>query len=629
MCGIAGIVGREPERDIGQLCLAMRDAMVHRGPDDAGLYASPDHCAALASRRLAIIDLSPTGRQPMLSQDERLALVLNGEIYNYLELRDELAERGHRLVSQSDTEVILHLYEDLGAKCLERLNGMFALALWDSAERRLLLARDRLGKKPLVYAQLEGGGLAFASEFQALLKHPAIARRPSFQAVDYFLRFGYVPAPLSAFVGLAKLEPGHRLIWQDGRVDIEAYWKPLKADPRPIGEQQAVEEFVELFFDSVKRRMLSDVPLGAFLSGGIDSGSVVAAMAAQSERPVKTFSVGFGEEAYDELAGARLVAERYGTEHHEFVVQPRAAEVLPDLVRHYGEPFADSSALPTYYLAKLTRQHVTVALNGDGGDEALGGYDRYRAALTAERLERTLPLPRAAYGLLASILPAGDDLRTPARRAHRFLSGLARTPGERYSHWMSVFEPALLQRAASEEFANATGASDSGHYLTGQLDRLNGADLLASLTRLDLTTYLPGDLLVKADIATMANSLEARSPFLDYRLIEWAAALPANLKVRGQTSKYVLREAMRDKLPAATLAGPKRGFGVPIAAWLRGELRPMLEETVLSETALARPYLRPAVVRQLVGDHLAGRADHARELWALLALELWHQAFIT
>jgi asparagine synthase (glutamine-hydrolysing) len=351
-------------------------------------------------------------------------------------------------------------------------------------------------------------------------------------------------------------------------------------------------------------------------------------MARCSDRPVKTFSIGFGDDRYNELPGARLVAERYGTEHHEFVVEPRAAEVLPTLVRHYGEPYADSSALPTYYLARLTREHVTVALNGDGGDELLAGYDRYRAALAAERVERTLPLPRRAYALAAAALPAARDLRTPISRTRRFLAGLADTSGARYTRWMSIFEPDLLTASATPDFLAATAGSGAADYLAGPIDRRNGTELLDSLTRLDIGTYLPGDLLAKADIATMASSLEARSPFLDYRLIEWAAGLPTALKLRGRTSKYVLRQVMRPHLPAETLAAPKRGFGVPIAVWLRGELRPLVEGIVLSEPALRRGYLKPSAVRTLVADHLSGRADRAKQLWALLALELWHQAFI-
>lgn len=628
MCGIAGIAGRRPGRAITEVCRAMGDAMAHRGPDDAGLHVTSDGTLALASRRLAIIDLSPAGHQPMCSPDGRIAIVFNGEIYNYRELRTELLARGRRLVSESDTEVIVQLYAELGPACLERLNGMFGLAIWDAEQRSLLLARDRLGKKPIVYGQTADGTLAFASELQALLVHPGLARRVSRPAIDYFLRYGYIPAPLTGFEGIAKLPPGHRLRWQAGRLTVEPYWQLPPARPRPISEAEAVAEFDELFGDSVRRRMLSDVPLGAFLSGGLDSASVVAVMAAHSERPVKTFSIGFGDARYNELPGARRVAERFGTEHQEFVVEPKAAEILPRLVRHYGEPYADSSALPTFYLARLTRQHVTVALNGDGGDELLAGYDRYRAALTAERLGRMLPIPRRAYALAAAALPAGQDLRTPLTRARRFVAGLAERSGPRYARWMSIFEPELLAAAATPDFAAATGGSGAAEYLAGPIDRRNGSGLLDSLTRLDLRTYLPGDLLVKADIATMANSLEGRSPFLDYRLVEWAASLPPALRLRGGTSKYVLRRAMAQRLPAATLAAPKRGFGVPVGSWLRGELRPLVEDTLLSERALGRGYLRPEAVRGLVADHLARRADRAKQLWALLSLELWHQAFL-
>jgi asparagine synthase (glutamine-hydrolysing) len=628
MCGIAGLVSVQSERGIADVCVAMRDAMAHRGPDDAGVYVDEECRVALASRRLAIIDLSAAGHQPMASADGRVVVVFNGEIYNYRELRAELLGRGVRLVSESDTEVIIHLYRELGPDCLTRLNGMFGLAIWDADRRRLTLARDRLGKKPVLYAHLADGTLAFASEHQGLLEHPRIERRASPTAIDSFLRYGYVPAPLSGFECVAKLPPGHRLLWQDGRLTVEAYWEPPVARPRAISEEVAVAELTELLSDSVKRRMIADVPLGAFLSGGIDSASVVALMAEHSDRPVRTFSIGFGENGYNELPGARLTAERYATEHHEFVVEPRAAEVLSDLVRHYGEPYADSSALPTYYLSKLTRRHVTVALNGDGGDEVLAGYDRYRAALAAERLVGSLPVPKRAYELVAAALPAGGDLRTPATRAKRFVAGLADSTGARYTRWMSVFEPELLRACAGPTLATASERSSAAEYLVAPLDRRNGTDLLGALTRLDLMTYLPGDLLVKADIATMACSLEGRSPFLDYRLVEWAATLPPQLRLRGQTGKYLLRRAMRERLPAATLSGPKRGFGVPVAAWLRGELRPMLLDTVLSERALGRGYLRPQAVRRLVGEHLEGRVDRAKQLWALLCLELWHRAFL-
>jgi asparagine synthase (glutamine-hydrolysing) len=628
MCGIAGIVATDSDRQIEAQCGAMEQALLHRGPDDGGLFVDDERRVALANRRLAIIDLSPAGHMPMFSPDGRLTIVFNGEIYNYRELRGELLGRGVPLRSESDTEVILQLYRERGPACLQALNGMFALAIWDAHDRTLFLARDRLGKKPLLYLHQPDGRLLFASEHQALLRHPAVARRPNLTAIDYYLRFGYVPAPLSGFEGVRKLAPGHCLLWHAGEVQVSQYWEPPRAKPRQIGEQQAVEEFGELFGDAVGRRLISDVPLGAFLSGGIDSASVVAEMAARSDRPVKTFSIGFGDDRYNELPGARLVAQHFGTDHHEFVVEPRAGEMLPRLVRHYGEPYADSSALPTYALSRLTREHVTVALNGDGGDELLAGYERYRAALTAARIEAALPLPKAGYRLAGRLLPAGRDLRTTLTRAHRFVTGLGDSPGGRYDRWMSLFEPDLLAASVTPEFAAATAQSGAAAYLTQPLAGRNRQELLASLQRLDQTTYLPGDLLVKADIATMAASLEGRSPFLDYRLIEWAAGLPAELKLRGGVSKYVLRQAMRERLPAETLASPKRGFGVPVAAWLRGELRPLLETTLLAPRSLARGYLRPDAVRRLVAEHVSGRVNQAKPLWALLMLELWHQELV-
>jgi asparagine synthase (glutamine-hydrolysing) len=395
--------------------------------------------------------------------------------------------------------------------------------------------------------------------------------------------------------------------------------------PRAIETGQAVEEFRELFTDCVSRRLLSDVPLGAFLSGGIDSASVVATMADLSDRPVETFSIGFGEQTFDELPGARLVADRYRTNHHEFVVEPRAAEVLPLLARHYGEPYADSSALPTYYLAQVTRQHVTVALNGDGGDELLAGYDRYRAAAMLDRVETLLPLTGGAARAVATRLPDGRDLRSPISRARRFLTGFAEPAGARYSRWMSQFQPERLDQCISDELRLAWQGSGAPDYLAAPIDRRNGTGIVDTLTRLDQSTYLPEDLLVKVDIASMANSLEARSPFLDYRLFEWAATLPTSLRLNGEVSKYVLRLAMAEKLPPSTLRGPKRGFGVPVASWLRTDLRPLLEDAVLAPRALQRGYFHPGELRRLVAEHVTGRADHSKPLWALLMLELWHQ----
>jgi asparagine synthase (glutamine-hydrolysing) len=628
MCGIAGIVDPQAGADLRERCDTLRDCLAHRGPDDAGTYLDSSGQVALASRRLAVIDLSPAGHQPMLSQDGRLALVFNGEIYNYRELRAGLLARGRRLRSRSDTEVILHLYQELGAQALDHLNGMFALALWDANERSLLLARDRLGEKPLLYALLPGGGLAFASEFQALLRHPAISRHVSLPAIDYYLHYGYIPAPLSGFAQIAKLPPGAWLRWRAGRIEQASYWQPPAAAPRAVDRQSVLAELEELLADSVRRRLISDVPLGAFLSGGLDSASVVALMAEHSERPVKTFTIGFGDPRYNELAQARRVAEWFGTEHQEFLVEPRAAEVLPLLVRHYGEPYADSSALPTYYLAQHTRQHVTVALSGDGGDEVLAGYDRYRAAIVAARVRRSVPLPRAAFALVGQSLPAGSDLRTPARRLRRFVQGLADDEGVRYSRWMSLFDPARLAASRTPEFSAALNRSEASRYLSEPIERRNGAGLLAALSRLDLTTYLPGDLLVKADIATMANSLEARAPFLDHRLVEWACLLPDGLRLHADQGKFLLRQLMRDRLPPETLSGPKRGFGVPVSEWLRGDLRPLLQDTLLGQQALLRGYLLPQVIQGLVAEHVAGTADHGRELWALLCLELWHQLVV-
>ncbi len=624
MCGIGGVVdatGRAPDQ---ALLRQIGDAQAHRGPDGAGYHLGPG--VGLVSRRLRIIDLE-TGDQPIRNEDETISVVYNGEIYNYQELRAELERRGHRFRTRSDTEVIPHAYEEYGDDFVTHLNGMFAIALWDATRQRLVLARDRLGKKPLVYAPLRYG-LVFASELQGLLRHPSLQREADPEAIDAYLSFGYVPAPRTAFRGVQKLLPGHLLTWdREQGIQTRAYWHVEYRERRGLDERTALEEFEALFSDSVRRRLIADVPLGVFLSGGLDSSAVLAEMSRLSDRPVKAFSIGFGEPDFDEVTYAREVARRFGAEHHVFLVEPKAAGILPILVRHFGEPFADSSALPTYFLAQETRRHVTVALNGDGGDELFAGYDRYRAAQLAERFATRLPLVRSLASIAAATLPASAGVRDPRGRARRFLSALRLSPGSRYASWIGIFDPRLKRATFAPEFLALARAARADGLLADPINRRNGRAVLNTLLRVDLTTYLPNDLLVKVDITTMANSLEARSPFLDYRLVEWAATLPADLKLRGRTSKYLLRQAMADWLPPRILSRPKAGFGVPVAEWLRGELRPLLEDLLLSSRFRQRGYFRPEAVHDMVSQHVYHRADWWQPLWALLMLELWHREF--
>src|SRR6266851_3137720 len=509
MCGITGMLGSlRTDRATLQ---AMNDGLLHRGPDGEGFFWSDD--VGLGMRRLAIIDVAG-GDQPIYNEDKTVCIVFNGEIYNFLDLRQELESRGHHFATHSDTEAVVHAYEEYGVDCLEHLWGMFALALWDAREHRLLLARDRLGKKPLVYYADQRGGLAFASELQALLAHPSVPREVDPRAIDDYLTYLYVPAPTTAYRNLKKLPPGHRLVWQAGHFTVEPYWQVRFSQKASLSEPEAIEQFANLFKDAVRRRLIADVPLGAFLSGGMDSSSVVAEMAGLSSAPVKTFSIGFGERDFDELSYARQVAERFGTEHHEMVVEPHAIEVLPTLVRHYGEPYGDSSAIPTYYVAQMTRQHVTVALSGAGGDELLAGYERHWAARVAARYDT---IPRfVRHGLIRPLIPLMPEPRQRRaflRRAKRFMTAAHLPVLDRYLHWVGAYTPAQKLSLYSEDFSRLVAGNDSRHWLRDVLGAEPSLDPVDAVLRADALLYLPEDLLAKVDIASMASSLEARSPF--------------------------------------------------------------------------------------------------------------------
>lgn len=627
MCGIVGIAGRARTAGDGAVLRRMNDALRHRGPDGEGSYL--DEQVGLAMRRLAIIDVAG-GNQPIFNEDRSVCVVLNGEIYNFQDLRRELEGLGHRFATDTDTEVVVHGYEAWGDACVEHLWGMFALAVWDRRERRLLLARDRLGKKPLVYYLTKDGGIVFASEFQALFRHPDVPRQVSPTAIDDYLTYLYVPAPTTAYQGVFKLPPAHRLVWQAGRPPrIERYWQVRFGAKAALTETEAQAEFASLFRDAVRRRLIADVPLGAFLSGGMDSSTVVAEMAAISSTPVKTFSIGFGDRDWDELNYARLVAECFGTDHHELVVEPHALDVVPELVRHYGEPYGDSSAVPTYYVSKLTREHVTVALNGDGGDELLAGYERHWAARAAERYD-ALPrlLREGIIRPLANALPETGGRRAFQRRAKRFLVAAHLPAVQRYLRWVGVFSGERKAVLYTEEFQARLAGNDPSRWLRAAIEAEPGLDAVDSVQRADTLMYLPDDLLVKVDIASMANSLEARSPFLDHRLVEFCAALPSSYKLKGRTSKWLLREWMKDRLPAPILQRSKMGFGVPVGEWLRADLLPLLQDTVLSERAFARGYFRPEGVRALVDEHLSRKTDLTPYVWGLLMLELWFREFV-
>jgi asparagine synthase (glutamine-hydrolysing) len=625
MCGIVGIV-RSDKSDVDQALLArMCAAIRHRGPDEDGFYVKG--AVGLGMRRLAIIDLK-SGQQPIHNQDRTAWIVFNGEIYNYRELRDQLEKLGHTFYTNSDTEAIVHAYDQYGADCPKHLRGMFAFAIWDERTEELFLARDRVGKKPLLYAEVNGQFI-FGSEFSALLLHPGISKDVDAEALHHYLSFMCVPAPLTAYRAIRKLEPGHTLRWRKGEIKIERYWQPDFSKKVDYSEQEAGERAIEILRDAVKVRLMSEVPLGAFLSGGIDSSAVVALMSEESSTPVKTFSIGFEEQDFSELQHARRVAEHVGADHHEFIVRPDALEVLPILVEHYGEPYADSSAIPTYYVARETRRHVTVALNGDGGDESFAGYERYAAMRLAERYHRIPALLRETVMRQAiELMPASQTKRSRVRDVKRFIQAASLPKVERYLRWVSVFDTQAKQDLYSEEFQRQTQSVSAANLLDPWFARANGSGIVDAALLTDIMTYLPNDLLVKVDIATMANSLEARSPFLDHHVIEFAASLPEKFKLRGLTTKYLLKRILKKLLPAENLDRRKMGFGVPIGPWFRGQLQPFLRATLLTEAALKRGLFKPEAVKQLVELHTRGERDYSHQLWTLLMLELWFQRFI-
>jgi asparagine synthase (glutamine-hydrolysing) len=627
MCGIAGIVSNNGV-DLERLVLPMIEAERHRGPDDSDIWS--DELCALGHRRLAIIDLSPAGRNPLSNEDGSIWITFNGEIYNFQQLRHELEGLGYRFRTRTDTEVVVSAYEQWGVEAIRRLRGMFAFGLWDRRQRRLLLARDRVGKKPLFYTQ-SGGRFFFASELQGLLAPAEIPREVELAAIDAYLEWGYVPAPDTAFKGVKKLLPAHWMTVDldagEPQIRIERYWS-LDYEPKlRISEDEASEAIREKLAEAVRLRLISDVPLGAFLSGGIDSSIVVGLMARESEHPVKTFSIGFKEAAYNEIDHARRIAEKWGTDHHEFIVEPDALSVLPRLVRHYGEPYADSSAIPTFYVSQMTRKKVTVALNGDGGDESFAGYERYLGNRLAERIQ-SIPGSKMSARALSRALPDSLNPKNRLRQAKRFLSVATRPMEKRYGHWVGFFGDGAKQQLYTRQFRSSLNGRRPGDWISSLFERTRGLDPVDAAMSVDVNSYLPYDLLVKVDITSMSNSLEARSPFLDHEVMEFAARLPVSYKLRGKQSKYLLKRAFADLLPPENVNRRKMGFGVPVGAWFSGPLRPLLEDALLSERAAKRGYFQKEEVRRLFDEHLARRADHSFSLWNLLMLELWHREFI-
>ncbi|MCK6580542.1 MAG: asparagine synthase (glutamine-hydrolyzing) [Anaerolineae bacterium] len=610
----------------GEEIEAMNRMIVHRGPDSGGIIL--DGAVGLGNRRLAILDpLTPAAALPMRSADERYALAYNGEIYNHPDLRAPLESAGARFRTSSDAETLIEHLRGGGIQRLADCQGMFAFALWDTQTRTLLLARDRMGEKPLYYYQ-DAGVLVFASEIKALLAHPTVPRESALDArrLALYLGFGYIPVPETAFRGIAMLPPGCFLRAVEGRVGMERYAvlpRPADAGAPALSDAEQTARLRHLLDDAVKRTLISDVPLGAFLSGGIDSSVVVALMRRHSSAAVKTFSIGFtGDASFDETPYARRAAEVLGTDHTAFIVEPQALDLLPKLVWHHDQPFGDSSAIPTYLVSKLTREHVTVALTGDGGDEVFAGYERFYAAEMIRRLD-VIPRPfwRAAAGVLDA-MPEGTGYYNPIKRARRFVRGAAQDPALRYFDFVRFFS--AEQVAALNAQARAGDADMAGQMFARRFER---PPRLPDLLLANMTTYLPDDLLIKTDRSSMAASLEARAPFLLPSVVEAAAALHPQRKLRGGVTKWILRQVARDLLPADLIDRPKHGFGVPLGAWLRSDMS-LVRETLLSREARARGLLNLTAVEGLIDEHVSGRRDHGQRLWGLLTLEWWHRLFI-
>ena len=637
MCGIAGGVWSAQSSGLSiQQLRTMTDAIAHRGPDDEGLWVSPanqqsNHLVesswsdgvALGFRRLSIIDLD-TGRQPMSNEDASVQLVFNGEIYNYRELRHRLEGAGHRFGSQSDTETIVHLYEDLGTDCFKHFNGMFAIALWDSKENRLVLARDRLGKKPLFYWH-SGDRLFFASELKALRTLPGFPTQIDPSAIDSYLTYQYIPHPMTIYTGVNKLPPGHFLVFENGRIEIQRYWDIDWSYQANISLDQAKSELRTRLTAAVERRLRSDVPLGAFLSGGIDSSLVCAIAQKLLSTPLRTFAIGFSEADFDETQYAASVAKHLGTKHERFEVQPDAVGILDALVDHYDEPFSDSSAVPTWYLCELTRRSVTVALSGDGGDELFGGYERYRALQLSEQLQRWLPVGWLSSSRWIKALPDSNARRSVLRRIRRFCEALGQSSPRRYINWIQIFGEQARINLYQDAFIEALPNRDPFSFLDQAWTKANPAqrDPMSCAMAADLQTYIPCDLMTKVDMASMRHSLEARQPFLDYTLVEWAMSLPLGLKMHRGKGKWLLRETFKNELPAEIWTRPKMGFGIPIAKWFRTSLKDLTIDALLASDAKCHQFFRPEAIRTLVDEHMQGRANQGYRLWNLLVLELW------
>lgn len=630
MCGITGSVWLRNDQSVDDALISrMTDVIAHRGPNDSQIWSDRAHRdargnpmgVALGFRRLSIIDVEGS-RQPMANEDGRVRMVFNGEIYNYQDLRHRLQGSGHRFATAGDGESILHLYEDLGTDCFSHLNGMFAIALWDATRNRIVLARDRIGQKPLYYA-FKNERFVFGSELKSLAVVPGVCEQIDPAAVDQFLTYQYIPHPGTIWKGVHKLPPGHFAVLDSQGLRVERYWHYDPSREIAISHGDATERLRELLSDSVRLRMRSDVPLGSFLSGGIDSSLITALAGDHTDKPLRTFSIGFPIADFDETAYAAQVAAHLKTDHTRFEVTPDAISILDKLVWHYDEPFGDSSAVPTWYLSELTRQSVTVALSGDGGDELFAGYDRYRALWLSQKIQRLFPLHHAPGISWVQRLPDSNRRRSLVRRGKRFLEAIGQPTVRRYLNWLQIFPESLRASLYSDDFVATLPDEDPIAFLESAWERSAGRDLVTRASTADVLSYLPCDLMTKVDIASMAHGLEVRQPMLDYRVVEFAASLPCKYKFRGRRGKLLLRDAFGDRIPASIFTRPKMGFGIPIGSWFRNEFRDLVGDTMLAPDAAIHRFFRPEAIASLVSAHQSGEQNHGYRLWNLLILETW------
>ena len=624
MCAIAGIYNIRTGEPVSlRLLKAMTDTMVHRGPDDEGFYATGP--VGLGHRRLSIIDLAG-GHQPIANEDETVWVVFNGEIYNFGELHDQLVKKGHVFKTRSDTEVIVHLYEEEGEKCFEKLRGMFAIAIWDARTRKLILARDRVGKKPLFYFY-DGFRFAFASEMKAILEIPGVPRVIDSEAVSDYFSYLYIPAPKSIFKNIRKVLPGHYLVVSKEGIREREYWDLSFAHSSQLTEQEWCEQLLDTYREAVSIRLMSEVPLGAFLSGGVDSSSVVALMAGLVNKPVTTCSIGFAEQEFDETDYAREIASRFKTDHHEHVVRPDAVGIVEKLACHYDEPFADSSAVPTYYVSKAAREHVTVALSGDGGDENFAGYRRYYFDKRENTIRGLLPaaVRNPVFGALASLYPKADWAPRIFRGKATF-QNLARSPIEGYFRSVSALKTELKEQVLQGDLRQELGGYDSLDVLRFYYEQADTKDPLSRIQYVDIKTYLTDDILVKVDRASMANSLEVRAPILDHKVMELAASMPSSLKLQGMNGKYIFKKALEKLLPDSVLYRKKMGFGVPLAQWFRNDLKDLAHSVIFNRSG--DRLLNDSTVKRVWQEHQSGLRDRSTELWTLFMFRLWMQRFM-